>query len=204
MALKSPNGFDTDQLQREIQSVYSQVAESPDDDFHFHRGAKYAAELLGYDPVEMHKIPDAATASFAGVGNPLAIGVLQPGEVVVDLGCGAGMDLLLAAEKVGPEGKAIGIDMTPEMLASTQQSAAAMDATQVEVREGELDKLPLDDDSVDVVISNGVLNLAADKTAAFSEITRVLKPGGRMYLADIIMGQELSEAARGDIDLWTG
>ncbi len=204
MALQCPIGFDTNKLRQEIQDVYSQVASAPNGEFHFHRGPEYATKSLDYVAADLASLPGESTASFAGVGNPLAIGELSPGEVVADLGSGAGMDLLLASRKVGPKGKAIGIDMTEEMLASAARSAEAIGAAQVELRQGELLNLPIEDDSVDVVISNGVLNLASDKTVAFSEIARVLKPGGRLYLADIIMGTELDEASRQDIALWAG
>jgi len=204
MALKSPTGFDSERLREEIQSIYSQVATSPEGDFHFHRGPNYAVAQLAYDETELAGLPAESTASFAGVGNPLAIGEIAPGEVVVDLGCGAGMDLLLAAERVGPKGRAIGIDMTPDMLAQTEKGAELIGAPQVEARRGDLLDLPIESESVDVVISNGVLNLVTDKVAAFSEIARVLKPGGRLHLADIVMNQELDESARGNIDLWTG
>ena len=204
MALKCPVGLDPDQLRQEVRSVYARVAQSPEGDFHFHRGPEYAAEQLDYDANELAELPPQATASFAGVGNPLAIDRLEPGQVVVDIGSGSGMDLLLAARRVGPEGKAIGVDMTDEMLASARRSAEAMGANQVELRKGDLLDLPLESDSVDVVISNGVLNLSPDKIVSFSEIARVLRPGGRLLLADIIMGVELDEAARSDIDLWAG
>jgi SAM-dependent methyltransferase len=196
--------LDPDQLRQEVRSVYARVAQSPEGDFHFHRGPEYAAEQLDYDANELAELPPQATASFAGVGNPLAIDRLEPGQVVVDIGSGSGMDLLLAARRVGPEGKAIGVDMTDEMLASARRSAEAMGANQVELRKGDLLDLPLESDSVDVVISNGVLNLSPDKIVSFSEIARVLRPGGRLLLADIIMGVELDEAARSDIDLWAG
>lgn len=204
MALRSPTGFDTDTLRAEIQDVYSRVADAPDGDFHFHRGPAYAASHLGYDKAELDELPDEATASFAGVANPLAIGELKLGEAVADLGCGTGMDLLLAARRVGPTGRAIGIDMTQAMLASAQRSAAKMGAAHVDVRAGDLLDLPIEDASLDVVISNGVFNLVPDKVAAFKEVKRVLKPGGRLYLADIIMSSELDEKSRRDIDLWTG
>jgi len=204
MALKSPTGFDTDMLRSEIQDVYSRVAESPGGDFHFHRGPAYAASHLGYDEAELDLLPAEAAASFAGVGNPLDIGPLRAGEAVADLGCGTGMDLLLAARRVGPGGRAVGVDMTRAMLDSVARSAAAMGADQVEIREGDLLALPLGDGTMDVVISNGVFNLVPDKVEAFSEVKRVLKPGGRLFLADIIMGSELDEDSRRDIDLWTG
>ncbi|MCH9646854.1 MAG: methyltransferase domain-containing protein [Deltaproteobacteria bacterium] len=204
MPLQCPIELDVDRLRQEIQDVYSQVATAPDGDFHFHRGPVFASQLLDYDAAELAQLPSAATASFAGVGNPLSIDPLHPGEVVVDLGSGAGMDLLLAAKRVGATGQAIGIDMTDAMLSSASASAQEIGADQVELRKGDLLELPLEDDSVDVVISNGVLNLAPDKVAAFSEITRVLKPGGRLLLADIVMSGELNETCRSDIDLWAG
>ena len=204
MALKSPTGFKTDMLRAEIQDVYSRVADSPDGDFHFHRGPEYAVSHLGYDKAELDQLPVEVTASFAGVGNPLDIGEIYPGEVVADLGCGTGTDLLLAARRVGPDGRAIGIDMTPAMLNSANRSTESMGADQVTIRQGDLLSLPIEDASVDVVLSNGVFNLVPDKVRAFSEVERVLKPGGRLYLADIIMSSELDEKSRGDIDLWTG
>ncbi len=204
MALQCPIGLDVNQLRQEIKDVYSQVAVAPNGDFHFHRGPEYAASKLGYDASELNELPTAATASFAGVANPLAIDELAPGETIVDLGCGAGMDILLASKRVGPAGQAIGVDMTDEMLASTTNSAAEMGAINAQARKGDLTALPIEDGTVDVAISNGVLNLAPDKNAAFSEIKRILKPGGRLLLGDIIMNRELSEDARNDIDLWTG
>ena len=176
----------------------------PRGDFHFHRGPEYAVNALGYDAGQLSSLPSAATASFAGVANPLAIAEISEGETVVDLGSGTGMDLLLAAGRVGSEGRAIGVDMTDEMLESARSSANLMGAFQVELRRGDLQDLPLERASVDVVISNGVLNLAPDKRIAFGEIARVLKPGGRLLLGDIIMSGELSEESRRDIDLWAG
>ena len=204
MALKCPVGLDADQLRAEVGKVYSRVAESPDGDFHFHRGPKYAAEQLNYDADELAELPSEATEAFAGVGNPLAIGDLAPGETVLDIGSGAGMDLLLAAKRVGQNGQAIGVDMTDLMLSRAQKAANEMGATQVDLRKGDLLSLTAEDNSVDVVISNGVLNLSPDKPASFAEVKRILKPGGRLLLADIVMGQELSEGARRDIDLWAG
>ncbi len=204
MPLHCPVGLDVDQLRQEVQDVYARVASDPDGDFHFHRGPAYATDLLDYDADALAALPEAATASFAGVGNPTAIGDINPGETVVDLGSGAGMDLLLAAQRVSSEGRAIGVDMTDDMLESAAASAAEMGASQVELRKGDLLALPLEDASVDVVISNGVLNLAPNKPAAFSEIARIMKPGGRLLLADIIMSGELNEDCRSDIDLWAG
>ena len=202
MAKSCPIGFDTKRLRAEVAALYSRVARSPDGDFHFHCGPDYAAELLGYDRAALAALPEAATAPFAGVGNPLSIDAIPDGATVLDVGCGAGMDLLLAAGRVGPTGRAIGVDMTPEMLEQTRASAQALKLDHVELREGDAEALPVDDASVDVVISNGVLNLTTDKVKAFSEIFRVLKPGGRLLLADICVTEELSEGVRNDINLW--
>lgn len=202
MASSCPIGFDTKRLRAEVSAIYSRVAISPDGDYHFHRGPDYASKLLGYDREALRALPDAATASFAGVGNPLRIDEIPAGATVLDVGCGAGMDLLLAAARVGPTGRAIGVDMTPEMLEQTRASARALRLEQVELRLGDAEALPVEDASVDVVISNGVLNLTTDKDKAFAEIHRVLKPGGRLMLADIVVAEELSEGIRNDVDLW--
>jgi ubiquinone/menaquinone biosynthesis C-methylase UbiE len=144
------------------------------------------------------------TESFAGVGNPHAVAPLRAGATVVDIGCGAGTDLLLAAFHVGPHGRAIGVDMTEAMRDRTERGATACGLAHVDVRDGEATALPIESESVDVVISNGVLNLVPEKRAAVAEIRRVLKPGGRVQIADIVLGIELPEDARRDIDLWTG
>ena len=204
MATSCPIGLDIDQLRREVSFIYARVAEDPNGDFHFHRGPAYAAELLGYDATELAAIPAANSASFAGVGNPHAVAPLVAGETVVDIGCGAGTDLLLAARKVGPSGKAIGVDMTPAMAEKTRAGARAMGLDNVEVRIGDALELPVESGSIDVVISNGVINLTPDKDRAYAEAFRILKPGGRFQLADIIVANELSHAIRNDIDLWTG
>ncbi len=204
MALTCPVDLDMRKLRAEIQSIYARVAADPSGEFHFHRGPVYAATRLGYDAAELSKLPGTVTESFAGVGNPHAIAPLAPGATVVDIGSGAGMDLLLAAFHVGPHGRAIGIDMTEAMRDRARRGATACGLVQAEVREGDATALPIDAESVDVVISNGVLNLVPDKTAAVDEIRRVLKPGGRVQIADIVLGVELSEDAREDIDLWTG
>jgi len=184
--------------------MYERVATEPEGDFHFHRGPEYAAGLLGYDAAEMAELPEETTASFAGVGNPLAIGPLYPGETVLDVGSGAGTDLLLAARRVGPGGTAIGVDMTEVMRERARAGARALRLQNVDVRAGDAEALPAGDASVDVVISNGVLNLAPNKERAFAEIARVLRPGGRLFLADIVVEAELSDEIRRDIDLWTG
>ena len=172
--------------------------------FHFHRGPAYAAEFLGYDAEELATLPPECSASFAGVSNPLAIGPIQPGETVVDIGCGAGMDLLLAGRRVGPDGHAIGVDMTDNMLDRARNSTTAAGLKQVEVRKGDAIALPIADAAADVVISNGVLNLVPEKELAFAEIVRILKPGGRLELGDIALYVPLSENIRRNIDLWTG
>jgi len=204
MALSCPIDLDVARLRKEIESIYARVAEDPSGDFHFHRGADYAASLLGYDAAALAALPAETTASFAGVANPFAAGPPSAGQVVVDIGSGAGTDALLAARYVGPTGRVIGVDPTEPMLAKARAAAAAAGAGHVEFRKGSGEALPVDTASVDLVISNGVINLAPDKEPVFREIMRVLKPGGRLQLADIVVASELSESIRNDIDLWTG
>jgi len=204
MAIACPVDLDTLKLRGEIQSIYARVAADPSGAFHFHRGPEYAATRLGYDAAELSRLPLTVTESFAGVGNPHAIGPLPAGATVVDIGSGAGTDLLLAALHVGPLGQAIGIDMTEAMRDRARRGAVACGLAHVDVREGEATALPVETESVDVVISNGVLNLVPEKKAAIDEIRRVLKPGGRVHIADIVLGVELPEDALKDIDLWTG
>ena len=204
MAIACPIDLDTLKLRAEIQSIYARVAADPSGEFHFHRGPEYAAERLNYDATELSQIPRTVTESFAGVGNPHAIAKIEEGATVVDIGSGAGTDLLLAALHVGAEGRAIGVDMTEAMRDRARRGAAALGLAQVEVREGEATALPVETETVDVVISNGVLNLVPEKRTAVAEIRRILKPGGRLQIADIVLGVELPEDARQDIDLWTG
>jgi SAM-dependent methyltransferase len=204
MAIACPVDLDTARLRKEIQSIYARVADDPSGVFHFHRGPQYAAEMLGYDARALAELPAEATASFAGVANPHGIAAIPAGATVVDIGCGAGMDLLLAARAVGPYGRAIGVDMTESMAERARAAARTLGATQVEVRIGDALDLPVDSSSVDVVISNGVLNLAPDKGRAFSEVVRILKRGGQFLYGDIIVANELAESIRRDIDLWTG
>jgi len=204
MAIACPVDLDTGRLRHEIQAIYARVATDPSREFHFHRGPAYAAERLGYDASALGALPSLATASFAGVANPLRMASLPPGATVVDVGCGAGMDLMLAASAVGSSGKAIGVDMTESMAARARAAAGALGFTHVDVRAGDALDLPVDSASADFVMTNGVLNLAPDKRRAFGEIFRVLKPGGQFLYADIIVGSELSESIRRDIDLWTG
>jgi SAM-dependent methyltransferase len=174
MAIVCPADLDTQMLRSEVSKVYSRVVADPDGDFHFHRGPAYAAEFLGYDPAELAALPAECTASFAGIANPHAIAPLVEGETVLDIGCGAGMDLLLAARRIGPSGRAIGIDMTGAMRDRALRSAAAAGLTNVEVYLADATSLPIPDAGVDVVISNGVLNLVPEKERAFAEIRRVL------------------------------
>jgi arsenite methyltransferase len=204
MALACPVDLDTRLLRDEISNIYARVAAHPEGNFHFHRGPAYAAEFLGYDAAELAQLPTEATASFAGIGNPHAVAPLATGETVLDIGCGAGMDLLLAARRVGPQGRAIGVEMTDAMAERARTAARAAGLEQVEVRKGDATALPVPDASVDVVISNGVLNLVPEKDKALAEIVRVLRPGGRLQLADIAVEAELGEDVRRNIDLWTG
>jgi arsenite methyltransferase len=204
MALTCPVDFDTVTLRAEIQTMYSRVATMPDGAFHFHRGPEYAVNRLGYDSTELATLPLSVTSSFAGVGNPHAIAPIDEATVVLDVGCGAGTDLLLAARHVGPAGRAIGVDMTESMRARASAGAAECGLAHVEVRDSDATRLPVADSSVDVVISNGVLNLVPDKFRAIGEIARVLRPGGRAQIADIVIGEILPESTLRDIDLWTG
>ena len=189
-------------LKSEIKKTYACVSEEPERDFIFPTGRAWA-EDLGY-PVELANVPDAAVESFAGVANPFSLGRLKPGERVLDLGSGAGTDSLVAAQMVGESGSVTGIDMTPEMLGKARDAAEQMGAGHVEFVEGEVERLSFPDASFDVVISNGVIDLVPDKEAVFSEIHRVLVPGGRMQIADVTIQNPVSEEGRRNIDLWTG
>jgi arsenite methyltransferase len=194
---------DVDVLRREIQKTYTEVSTDQDAEFIFPTGRAWARDL-GYPEPELSRVPDGSVESFAGVANPFVLGRLETGETVLDLGCGAGTDLLVAAQMVGPEGRVIGVDMTAKMLERACESAREMGLAHAELHESLIESLPLDDASVDVVISNGVIDLVPDKEAVFAEIDRVLRPGGRVQLADVIVHTEVSEDARKRIDLWTG
>jgi len=203
MAASWPAGFDIARLRKQVSQTYDRVAWEPNGNFHFHRGAEYACRMLRYDPAELAMIPDESTASFAGVGNPHRIGPIMPGETVLDIGCGGGMDLMLAARRAGPSGQAIGVDMTPSMLERAKRAALKAGLWEtVEIRRGIAEELPVESETVDVAISNGVLNLSADKVRSFGEVYRVLRPGGRFYFADVVVQRELSLVVRSDIDLW--
>ena len=195
-------GIDVDLLKSEIRKTYASVSQEPEKDFIFPTGRAWA-EDLDY-PAELARVPDSAVESFAGVANPFTLGRLEPGERVLDLGSGAGTDSLVAAQMVGPEGHVTGIDMTPEMLAKARAAAEEMGAGNVDFVESEAEQLPFADESFDAVISNGVIDLIPDKDAVFGELFRVLKPGGRIQLADVTIQQPVSEEGRRKIDLWTG
>ena len=196
-------GLDVERLRRAIQEEYATVAAEPERGFHFHTG-RALARLLGYDDAWLAGVPEPTIASFAGTGNPFSLGVLQPGERVVDVGSGGGIDSLIAARMVGPGGRVIGVDMTPAMLDRARTSAAAAGLRNVEFREGFGEALPVEDGWADVVISNGVLNLMPDKDAALREMARVLKPGGRLQIGDILVQKPVPQSAKADIALWTG
>jgi arsenite methyltransferase len=199
----SPIRVDVDLLRSEIRQTYTDVSTDQQREFIFPTGRAWAQEL-GYPAPELARVPDAIVESFAGVANHWLLGDIEPGEVVLDLGCGAGTDLLIAAQKTGPTGRAIGVDMTPAMLERAAAGARDMGLENVELHESLIEALPLEDASVDVVISNGVIDLVPDKEAVFAEIDRVLRPGGRLQLADVVIHTEVSEDARERIDLWTG
>ena len=190
-------------LRGEIKKEYASVALNPAKGYHFHTG-RAAASRLGYDERLYAGLPETNIASFAGTGNPFSVGPIHAGEVVVDVGSGAGFDSLIASQLVGPSGRVIGFDTTPEMLTLSRAGAAAMGATSVEFREGLAEALPLPDNFADVVISNGVLNLTLDKTETLREWLRVLKPGGRLQAGDILVEREVQADALDDLSLWTG
>jgi arsenite methyltransferase len=195
--------LDVEVLRAAIQEEYAEVAANPQKGFHFHTG-RPLARMLEYADEWLIDIPESAIESFAGTGNPFSLGELRPGERVVDVGCGAGIDSLIAAKKVGPTGRVIGVDMTPSMLEKARRAADETGLVNVEFREGYAEALPVDDGWADVVISNGVLNLMPDKAAALEEMSRVLRPDGRLQIGDILVQNAVPESAKRKIDLWTG
>ena len=196
-------GLDVAELRRAILEEYTTVATEPGRGFHFHTG-RPLARMLGYDDAWLDGIPEPTIASFAGTGNPFSLGPLAPGDRVVDVGSGAGMDTLIAARMVGPTGYVVGVDMTPAMLDKARRSAAEAGLANVEFCYGVAEELPVPDEWADVVISNGVLNLFPDKAAGLREMARVLKPGGRLQVGDILVEKPVSEGAKRNIDLWKG
>ena len=194
--------IDTEHLKREIRQTYATVSLDPEREQIFPTGRAWA-EDLDY-PEELGNVPATAVDSYAGVANPFALGRLTPGERALDLGCGAGTDTLVAAQMVAPAGGVVGIDMTPEMLARARRAASEMGLENVEFVEGEAERLPFPDAGFDVVLSNGVIDLVPDKDAVFAELFRVLRPGGRIQVADVTIQAPVSEEGRRNIDLWTG
>ena len=193
---------EVDALRRDIQEKYTEVATSPELEFHFHHG-RPLAKILEYSDDLLEGLPESAVESFAGVGNPFSLGKIAPGETVLDIGSGGGFDSIIAAKMVGPTGKVIGMDMTDTMLEKSRETAKRLGLTQLEFKKGFAEELPVPDGSVDVIISNGVLNLTPDKYASFIEVFRVLKPGGRLYLADVVVYKPVPDAAKEIVDLWT-
>jgi SAM-dependent methyltransferase len=198
-----PAAVNVDTLRCQISDKYAEVAKTPEKGFHFHTG-KPLALMLAYPEDLVETLPVGTVESFAGTGNPFTMGELGPGETVLDIGCGAGFDSLIAARQVGETGRVISVDMTPAMLDKAAAGAGAAGITNIDFREGFAEALPVEDASIDVVISNGVINLCPDKMAVMQEIHRVLKPGGGVQIADIVVHKEVPQDAKDDIDLWSG
>jgi SAM-dependent methyltransferase len=194
---------DLDELRKEVREKYREVAQDPAAEYHFHTGRAHAIRL-GYPTTPLDQLPEEACEAFAGVGNPFFWGGPKSGERVIDLGSGAGMDTFLAALSVGPTGQVIGVDMTPQMVDRSRALAERLGLANIEFREGFIEDLPVEDGWADLVISNGVINLCPDKLGVYRQIFRVLRPGGRMTVADICLERPVPEEALRDIDLWTG
>jgi arsenite methyltransferase len=195
--------IDTVELRDAVRAAYAEVVRDPKKGYHFHTGREYAIDRLGYDPGELAELPDGVTAPFAGVGNPLAAGRPRAGETVVDIGAGSGLDTFLAARAVGAAGRIIAVDMTEAMLERGRENVVLTGVHQVEYRAGYAESLPVESGAADLVISNGVINLSPDKSRVFAEACRVLKPDGRLQIADIVVHREIPPAARDDIAIWT-
>jgi arsenite methyltransferase len=200
--LSNKTSVDPVELREQIKDTYREVAIDPLKGYHFHTG-RPLAKKLGYDQATVDALPDSAVESFAGVSNPFVMRTIQPGEKIVDAGAGAGFDSFIAAGLVGEQGQVVGVDMTEEMLSKSRETAAQMGAGNVSFEQGLLEDLPIDDGWADVMISNGVFNLCADKHAVFDEAFRVLRPGGVLQFADIANGNSVPEEARNNVDLWT-
>jgi len=196
-------GLDVDGLRQAIQEEYALVASKPEGDFHFHTGRRLAA-IVGYEEEWLDGVPEASIASFAGTGNPFSLGRLMPGEHVVDVGCGAGIDSIIAAKMVGPTGSVVGVDMTPAMVEKARAGAEEAELHNLVFRQGLAESLPVADAWADVIISNGVLNLFPDKLAGLQEMARVLKPDGRLQIGDILVQKAVPEKGKQDINLWKG
>jgi len=201
--LQNTPTLSVEELRDEVKKEYANVALDPHKGYHFHTG-RNAAERIGYDKSHYAALPEGSVDSFAGTGNPFILGPLNPGEIVIDVGSGSGFDSLIASTMVGSEGQVIGFDMTQAMLKKAQAGAETMGATNVEFREGFAENLPLPDAFADVVISNGVLNLTLNKIETLREWARILKPGGRLCIGDILVARSIPQSALEDISLWTG
>ena len=198
-----PVTLDREQLRSEVRKEYEEVARHPQRGFHFHTG-RHLAAIVGYREEWLDGIPEEVVSRFAGTGNPFSVGDIAAGEKVVDLGCGAGIDSFIAARRTGPGGAVLGIDMTADMLQVARRASERAELEHLEFRHGYLEDIPVEDGWADVIISNGVVNLCPDKIEAFAEMSRVLRPGGRLQIADILVSRPVSESAKQRIDLWTG